>query len=442
MFADNSCNHATGDAANHTSPAVGNAAVVRRLKVASVLCGIFLILEVVGGCWAHSLAVLSDAAHLVADLAGFLVALGASHLASLPATPQHTYGLQRTESLAALLSMLSLAYVSLWLAWEAAHRLYTLLYHSEDILAVNGGLMSVIATIGVLVNVVLAIVLGEHHVHLPGGGGHNHDHSHDHHDEKHHEHHPAVVCSEPKLAADEETHLLQQHHHPDEVDPILDQGTCCGHDHGHDHGHGHNHKDDHEPIPSAKKHDHDHHDAMSEPQRRRNVNLHAAYIHVLGDLAQSTAVLIAGLVIWFQPTWHWVDPVVTLLFCALVFYSTLGVIRSSIAILPEEVPPHIGWNPVYQAIAAVPAVERVHDLHIWSISDGVPALSVHCFLRNGHNDSAEALQSVYKVCRQHGIQHATIQIQCPGEGNAADDEVACITCQDDKCEHYSGDAIC
>ena len=140
----------------------------------------------------------------------------------------------------------------------------------------------------------------------------------------------------------------------------------------------------------------------------------------------------------------------TLLFCALVFYSTLGVIRSSIAILLEEVPPHIGWDSVFRAIAAVEAVERVHDLHIWSISDGVPALSVHCFLRDGH-DSAEALQSVYQVCRQHGIQHATIQIQCSGGGATTttaaaaaaadgfnDAEVACITCQDDKCGHYSG----
>ena len=102
----------------------------------------------------------------------------------------------------------------------------------------------------------------------------------------------------------------------------------------------------------------------------------------------------------------------TLLFCALVFCSTLGVIRRSISVLLEEVPPHISWNEVYRAIAAVEAVERVHDLHIWSISDGVPALSVHCILRSNHaNQSAKALQSVYDACRQHGIRHATIQIQ-------------------------------
>jgi len=271
--------------------------VLRRLYLASALCTSFLIVEVVGGYLSGSLAI------------------GASHVASLPSTSQHTYGLKRMESLAALLSMVSLAAVSVALAAEAVRRLFWM-----PVTDIDGPLMSGIAAIGVAVNVVLALVLGpEHHVHLPGSGDHSHNHSHD-----HAEH------------TTESTPLVDlQHHHVDEVD----------HDHSHDH------------------HSHDNHSHSSE--KRRNVNLHAAYLHVLGDLAQSVAVLIAGLVIWWKPSWHLVDPIVTLLFCTMVFYSTLSVIRNSVAVLLEEVPPHIDWESVHDAISNVQNVERVHDLHIW-----------------------------------------------------------------------------
>jgi len=146
-------------------------------------------------------------------------------------------------------------------------------------------------------------------------------------------------------------------------------------------------------------------------------------------------VLIAGLVIWVQPSWHAVDPAVTLLFCAIVFWSTVSVIQSSISVLLEEVPPHVSWNQVYRNIVALTAVERVHDLHIWSISDGVPALSVHCFLKKG-GDPRQALRDVYAVCTRHNIHHATIQIQCGGNDNNDEVEEECITCRHDiPCDH-------
>ena len=161
--------------------------VVRRLKIASFLCLTFLIVEVTGGYLAGSLAILSDAAHLLADLAAFLVAIVASHLASLPSTDLHTFGLKRMESLAALFSMISLALVSVGLALEAVRRL---VQPPEE--PVDGQLMSGIATIGVVVNVVLAFVLGEHHVHMPGASPceqqHDHDHSHSH--DNNNNHHP------------------------------------------------------------------------------------------------------------------------------------------------------------------------------------------------------------------------------------------------------------
>ena len=114
---------------------------------------------------AGSLAVLSDAAHLAADLSAFVVAISGSHIASLPASDSHTFGLKRTESLAALFSMVSLAILSIGLAIEALRRMWVILYVGEDI-DVDGKLMSSIAFIGVVVNVILAYVLGEDHVHM------------------------------------------------------------------------------------------------------------------------------------------------------------------------------------------------------------------------------------------------------------------------------------
>jgi zinc transporter 2 len=150
-------------ATKNDADAIERKNVLKRLYIATILCGCFLVVEVVGGLICGSLAVLSDAAHLFSDMASFAVAIAASYLASLPATANHTYGLKRTESLAALFSMTSLAFVSVGLVYTAVARLI------NPPEGVDGKVMSIIAGIGVVVNVALAFVLGEHHVHLPGG---------------------------------------------------------------------------------------------------------------------------------------------------------------------------------------------------------------------------------------------------------------------------------
>lgn len=140
--------------------------VLQRLKLATTLCVVFFVVEIIGGLLSGSLAILSDAAHLFSDFASFAVAIMANYLASLPSTEMHTFGLKRSESLAALFSMVSLAIVCVWLGVEALKRLYCILYKPDEIEPVDGKLMSGIALIGVCVNVALAFVLGEHHVHM------------------------------------------------------------------------------------------------------------------------------------------------------------------------------------------------------------------------------------------------------------------------------------
>mmetsp|Transcript_21233 Transcript_21233/g.52249 ORF Transcript_21233/g.52249 Transcript_21233/m.52249 type:complete len:446 (+) Transcript_21233:395-1732(+) len=428
--------------------------VLHRLLIATALCSFFLIVEVVGGLLAGSLAVLSDAAHLFADLASFAVAIAATFLASMPATKSHTYGLKRSECLGALFSMTSLAFVTITLAYEAVRRLIT-----PEQEAVDGKLMVIIASIGVAVNIALAFVLGENHVHLPGSShGHSHEHGpcghdeehgghHDHdnhdHDDKEHDHSHKQHHVE---SHDHHDHSHNEHHEQEEQQQQHDHSHSHAHQESHEH-HGHDHDDDGDDhhhqtetsslIPKKQQeggcHDHDHGHSHSSNKKqnnkkKRNVNLHAAYLHVLGDLALSVAVLIAGLIIWFKPEWQKLDPIITIMFSAMVFYSTLGVLRTSIAVLLEEIPSGVSWQKVFEDISNIPCINNVHDLHIWSICHGEAALTVHC-----SSDDSNALAEVYKVCQAHGISHATIQIQPNEEEGCATCTVSCMSQYEDSC---------
>ena len=340
-----------------------NDPVLRKLKTATALCFAFMIVEVIGGLLSGSLAVLSDAAHLTADLASFAVAIVAAYLAARPSTEKHTYGLKRTESLAALFSMTCLAIISVGLGLEAIRRIYYMLaYYNDDVdkaELVDGKLMSIIAGIGVVVNLALAAVLGEHHVHMPGGS-HGHDHSHDH-----------------------------------------GHGSCGSGDHHKESGEG----DEEAVLPVHAN------ENLPSKEAIENVNLRAAYLHVMADLAQSVAVFIAGLIIWYEPSWRIVDPIATILFCIMVFYSTLGVIRSAICVLLEEVPPDVSWQRMHDQIGLLPGVTHVHDLHIWSISHGMTALSVHVRTTSTRVDTKEVLKTINAICIANGVQHTTIQVQ-------------------------------
>lgn len=131
--------------------------------------------------------------------------------------------------------------------------------------------------------------------------------------------------------------------------------------------------------------------------------------------------MIAGLVIWFKPNWMIIDPICTLGFCILVFHSTLGVLRASVAVLLEEVPPKISYVDVLDDLSKLEHVDKIHHLHIWSISDGQPCLSLHASAAD--DDCGNALKYITAVCKKHGITHITAQVQPNSFG------VDCITCE-------------
>jgi zinc transporter 2 len=142
----------------------------KRLSIAIGLSLIFFTVEVIGGIWSNSLAILTDASHLLTDIAGFAIALLATIVAKREADDKYTYGLVRAEVMGALFSVITLWIITAILLYEAYFRAVAWFEGHPPV--VRGKLMSIIALFGVCVNICLATVFHEDH----GGAFHSHDH--------------------------------------------------------------------------------------------------------------------------------------------------------------------------------------------------------------------------------------------------------------------------
>ena len=142
---------------------------------------------------------------------------------------------------------------------------------------------------------------------------------------------------------------------------------------------------------------------------RQNLNANATMLHFASDVLSSFAAFVAGLVI-ILTGWVQADPIASLIVVALIVVASLRVLRDAVRVLLEEAPPGIDPEVIGQRIAAVPGVCDVHDLHIWQISDGFPALSAHVVVDPGV-DAHHALHEVQKALASCcDIEHTTIQI--------------------------------
>ena len=145
----------------------------------------------------------------------------------------------------------------------------------------------------------------------------------------------------------------------------------------------------------------------------RNLNIRAALLHVLGDLAASVGVLVAGVVILLTG-WLYADPIVSIAITALIALSAIRIVFDTMNILLEGVPTGIDLKEVRTTVATVPGVNSVHDLHVWSLSGEQLALSVHVVVAE-ELLAAESEHLVRKVeeaiCGKFGIGHTTIQVE-------------------------------
>jgi cobalt-zinc-cadmium efflux system protein len=278
----------------------------RRLLIVLALTVVYMIAEVVGGLLTNSLALLSDAGHMLADVAALVLALLALWFAARPITLKKTYGYFRMEILAALANGVALVGISLLISYEAIQRIkHPEAVEFHGLLLVAGG--------GLVINLISAWLL---------------------------------------------------------------------------------------------------HSASEE-----NLNMRGAFLHVIGDMLGSVGAIIAGFIIW-QWGWTIADPLISVVICLLILYSSWQLIRESVNILLEGTPPHINIRAVIDAMHTVPCVTDVHDLHVWTISSGKEALSAHVTLEPGasHRDTLDALQK--RLRDEFNIGHLTIQIELTDEAEA------------------------
>jgi cobalt-zinc-cadmium efflux system protein len=256
----------------------------------------FAAVEAIAGFAANSLALVSDAGHMLTDSFSLGLAAFAAWLSRRPPSPSHSYGLARAEVVAALVNsllMLGLVAVLVHAAWQ----------RFSEPRAVQGTMVFVVALIGLAVNLAVGWLL------MKG---------------------------------------------------------------------------------------------------EESLNRSAALLHVAGDALGSVAALTAGLIIMFTG-WTPIDPILSVVISLLILVSTLNLLRQSLHVLMEGVPAHIDLNTVGNRMAQLEHVDRVHDLHIWTLASGQIALSAHLDVRELGCWPRILSNAQAMLQKEFGIGHITLQ---------------------------------
>jgi cobalt-zinc-cadmium efflux system protein len=271
----------------------------RRLGAAFALIVTFMAAEVVAGIVGSSLALLSDAGHMLTDAFALGLALVALRLAERPPTGSFTYGLKRTEILSAQLNGVTLLLLGAWIVYEGISRLIS----PPD---VEGALVLIVALVGIGVNLGAA-----------------------------------------RLIAGAE---------------------------------------------------------------RRSLNVEGAYKHVVTDLFAFVATAIAGAVILIWGLDR-ADGVASLLIAALMIWASYGLLRDSARVFMEAAPPNLDPEQIGQTLAAADGVVEVHDLHVWEVTSGMPAISAHLIVGTDVDCHQARWQAARLLADRFGVEHSTLQVE-------------------------------
>jgi cobalt-zinc-cadmium efflux system protein len=280
----------------------------RYLLISLGLLTVFLVVEVTVAFTANSLALLSDAGHMLSDIGALGVSLWAIRLAARPASGAWTWGWKRAEILSAAGNGITLLVVSALVAVEAIQRLI----HPK---AVAGGAVLAVAIVGVIINVAAAASLAR--------------------------------------------------------------------------------------------------------ANRSSLNVEGAYKHIVTDLYGFIGTIVSAIVI-IVTGWNRADPVASLFVVALMLRAAYGLLRDSGRILLEAAPGHLDLDDILEHLLATEHVLDVHDLHVWTVTSDLPALSAHvvlddtCF-SDGH--APQLLDQLQECLVGHfDVEHSTFQFEPPGHG--------------------------
>jgi cobalt-zinc-cadmium efflux system protein len=254
--------------------------------------------EVVFGLVANSLALLADAGHMLTDAAALGLAIFAASMAARPPQGRWTFGYKRVEVLAAQINGLTLFVIGIWILYGAIRRLI-------DPPDVKGGIMLVVALVGIVVNLAATLLLSR--------------------------------------------------------------------------------------------------------ASRDSINVRGAFVHVLNDLAAFVGTAVAGGLI-LATGWDRFDPIASLFVVALIGWSSWGLLRDSTRIFLESSPEDIDPDEVARAIVAEQDVVETHDLHVWTVTSGFPALSAHVLVKPGADCHAIRRGLERMLVERYGLDHTTLQV--------------------------------
>jgi cobalt-zinc-cadmium efflux system protein len=144
-----------------------------------------------------------------------------------------------------------------------------------------------------------------------------------------------------------------------------------------------------------------------------DLNIRAAFLHLMGDVLSTIGAVIAGVIIRFT-NWYWLDPLVSILIGVLIVWSAWKILREAIDILMENTPTDIDMSTLIQDIHSVDGVRGVHDLHVWSITRNMRTLSAHLVTDNLTISEGASIQTrVNEVLfHKYNVNHATLQLEC------------------------------
>lgn len=280
------------------------------LIFALVITASLFVIELIGGFYANSLALLADAAHMLTDLAALGLSLFALKISTRPATHAKTFGYLRAEILAALGNGIFLILIAIYIFYESYQRFWT----PEEVKSLP---LLVVAATGLLANIVTAGLLYR--------------------------------------------------------------------------------------------------------SRHENLNLRGAFLHVLGDTLGSLGAIIAGVLIMAR-RWYLADPIVSTVVGALVLYSSWELVAESVDVLLEGTPRHVNIPSILTDLGELNGVASVHDLHVWSITSEMIAMSCHLVLKPNEDAALVLAHSSRLMQEKYGIGHTTIQIEF-GNKNPGDNVV-------------------
>lgn len=272
----------------------------RRLLLGALcLIAVLMVVELVAGILAGSLALLADAGHLVSDVAALAFAVAAATMAVRPAQGRWTYGFRRLEILSAQANGLLLLIVGIWIVFGAIRRLVS----PSD---VQGGIVLAVALVGIAVNLVATALLAR--------------------------------------------------------------------------------------------------------ASRESLNVRGAFLHVATDLAAFIGTAVAGALI-LVTGWDRFDPIAGLLVAGLMFWGAYGLLRESTRIFLEVAPTNIQPDAVGRALCEEPEVVEVHDLHVWTLTDGFPIVSAHVLVAPGADCHAIRDRLEHRLAQLFGLEHSTLQVE-------------------------------